>query len=33
MDEGNAWPGDGHSWRVAGWYPDQSDLVLPHLVA
>lgn len=19
-DEGNAWPGDGHSWRVAGWY-------------
>jgi hypothetical protein len=18
-DEGNAWPGDGHSWRVAGW--------------
>ncbi len=21
-DEGNAWPGDGHSWRVAGWYAD-----------
>ena len=32
-DEGNAWPGDGHSWRVASWYADQTDLVLPHLVA